>query len=225
MVLLTSPQALTTIQIFSIPTFDAALSLARLDRPKEIVQSMLIFDAAAKEIGSAVTPFSIRKAIPKLEAVLKLTPNHLSAKFLLQYANGTFPNRLSVRSAVERIFSIARPVLQVVSPERPAYHFTSSTYRRVAERLKRIEKIMPPDATDIFYGVQAFIGSVEDYDTFYEEIPSLGNAGALTAYVQANRKDSGRMSRLESIVKQIGTLGKAVDRLFTDTDYVKKLWR
>ncbi|HSI85702.1 MAG TPA: hypothetical protein VK970_18105, partial [Candidatus Methylacidiphilales bacterium] len=209
----------------AIPTFDNALALARLDRSTEIAEAMKEFNLAAKEIGPSVTPLTIRRSRTRLENVLKLTPNHLSAKYLLQLADGRFPQVLTVHTAVERIFSIARPILQIASPSRPTYHFTSATYRRVSAKLKPLEPILPRDAKDIYFGVQNFVGTVEDFDTFYEEIPSLANVQTLTAYVQANRTDAGRIGRLEDIIKQIQRLGKAIDKLFTDTDYVKKLWR
>ncbi|PTY03505.1 hypothetical protein DB346_06415 [Verrucomicrobia bacterium LW23] len=225
MVLLTSPNSLTQIQIFSIPTFDSALALARTDRPKELAEAMAEFNKAAIEIGPAVTPLMVNRSRAKLENVLKLAPNHLSAKYLLQLADNRFPTRLSLLTAVERIFSAARPILIIRSNERQVYHFSSQTYRRVISNLKRLERMLPREAEGVYFTTLALVGAVEDFDTFYENVPSIADSNTLTAYVQRYHSDAGRLSRLENLVKQFMNLSKATEKLITDTDLVKKLWR
>ncbi|MDD5262723.1 MAG: hypothetical protein PHD76_12835 [Methylacidiphilales bacterium] len=95
---------LTNIQIFSIKDIDQAKELACKDRSEPLKQSMELFQKLAESINSGHS-ISAPDTREQLNKVLGLTPNHLSARFLLQKSLGRIPARMSLEGSLREIFS------------------------------------------------------------------------------------------------------------------------
>lgn len=83
------------IQVFTLSHFDNALEIARTDKPEAMAASIAAFDALARSLEKNVSAVKSPDVVAKLKAILQKTPNHFSAKMLLQYATGTLPATLS----------------------------------------------------------------------------------------------------------------------------------
>lgn len=106
------------IQVFSIANFDQAFALAQKERKLEVQGSIDSFDRItnlyqdkAKNFGTSVRH---PKVIALLEEILKATPNHLSAKILLDHAQNRASKTLSLHGSTEFIEKRAFSIVDVI---------------------------------------------------------------------------------------------------------------
>jgi hypothetical protein len=133
---LEGPEPLARIEIFTIDTFDAAKALARLAPTGEVEQATQLFSndpQVAPNLPQASLLFqdARRLMLPggrweansprdrnvqaKLREVLRLQPNHVSAKWLLAAAGGTPPVRLTLQGSIAAMDDSAAGLLQAIT--------------------------------------------------------------------------------------------------------------
>lgn len=133
---LEGPEPLARIEVFTIDTFDSAKALARLAPSGEIdqaaqlfsndpqvfpnlAQASLLFQDASRLMlpGGRWSPDSLRnRAVQaKLREVLRLQPNHVSAKWLLTAATGTMPTKLTLQGSIAAMDDYAAGLLQAIT--------------------------------------------------------------------------------------------------------------
>lgn len=129
------PEPLVRIEVFGIDTFDAAKALARSLPETEIGKAEQLFSndpAVAPHLAQAGLLFDdVRRLLlpggrydnnllrdravqAKLREIVKLQPNHLSAKFLLAAAAGTLPLKLSLQGSIDAMDNAAESLLQAI---------------------------------------------------------------------------------------------------------------
>ncbi|MDB6070286.1 MAG: hypothetical protein JWL81_1457 [Verrucomicrobiales bacterium] len=132
---LEGPEPLVRIEVFSIDTFDSAKALARKLPETEagkaeqlfssdpavapnLAQAGLLFDDARRLLlpGGKFDNNLLRDRTvqAKLREILKLQPNHLSAKFLLAAAAGVLPVKLSLQGSIDAMDDAAESLLQAI---------------------------------------------------------------------------------------------------------------
>lgn len=98
-------KSLAGMQVFTVETFDQAFDLAAGDRPEAIQASL---DEFAK-LQTAFATGNVIEVIKKPEAqqllarVLERTPNHASARLMLDVARGEQTNELSLNGSLEEL--------------------------------------------------------------------------------------------------------------------------
>jgi hypothetical protein len=122
-VLLTDgPAPFAQIQIYSIATFDDAEALALQDKPAPVQQAVKEMAAVQdlllrnpSQIGSWLRN---QHVLAKLQAVQKLAPNNLSAKYLLMYAAGKVPHALSLAGSLDAVEYAAADLVSSIKANR-----------------------------------------------------------------------------------------------------------
>ncbi len=113
--LLQGIKPLYQIQVFSLKNFDQASDLAALDRPESVQKALDEFTLVQKALKKNNKYIYNGKVRAKLRTIVKLTPNHLSAKLLLLHSIKKAPKKLSlvgsltgVDQAGEKLLSMLR---------------------------------------------------------------------------------------------------------------------
>ncbi|HEX2746957.1 MAG TPA: S16 family serine protease, partial [Verrucomicrobiales bacterium] len=101
--LLQGPRPLLAIQVFTAEKFEDAKKVAISPRDPAVEKAVTEFAEIAKALNAQRDPsISLRhpKVVEKLKSVLKNAPNHLSAKLLLEMAEGTYSKVLSASGSL-----------------------------------------------------------------------------------------------------------------------------
>ncbi|BCX46873.1 ATP-dependent Lon protease [Haloferula helveola] len=99
---------LVGIQIFTLEDFEEARDISRMEKKGEVTRALAAFEEVAKDLkpgdrkanATLLADAGIRK---RLERVVELMPNHLSARLLLESGRGTLPKTLTVRGTLQQI--------------------------------------------------------------------------------------------------------------------------
>jgi len=112
--LLKGVRPVTAIQIFITETFDEAKKVASNPRDPAVAKAISEFSEIARVLNANANPaVAVRhpKVIERLRAVLKSAPNHLSARLLLDLAEGRSAKILSASGSLEAIQSESEALL------------------------------------------------------------------------------------------------------------------
>jgi len=112
--LLKGPRPLTSIQIFFAEKFEDAQKVASSPRDPGVDKAIAEFAEVARVLNAQANPGAAvkhPKVIEKLRSVLKNAPNHLSAKILLDMAEGKGAKALSAAGSLEAINSEAEALV------------------------------------------------------------------------------------------------------------------
>ncbi len=118
MLILEGPVNLAKIQIIEIETFDQALPVAKTheSRPPEIKQAIESFAEVQKVVNKTggLNLLSNQAIQDKLRSILKVMPNHLSAKYLLLKGMGRQPTGLTLAGSIQAIDRNAAPLINAL---------------------------------------------------------------------------------------------------------------
>lgn len=98
--LLKGIKPLYQIQIFSIKTFDQAFGLATKDHPESVQKALDEFAMVQKALKKNEKYIYNSKVRNKLRNIVKLTPNHLSARLLYLHSIKKGPKKLSLAGSI-----------------------------------------------------------------------------------------------------------------------------
>jgi hypothetical protein len=105
--LLDGIQQLLDIQIFTIKDFDEAHAISRAVKPKDVQETLSLFDDVVKVMkerrDDAESLLKNPEVQKRLAAVIERMPNHLSAQLLLAQGRGESPRTLTVRGTMSQI--------------------------------------------------------------------------------------------------------------------------
>ncbi len=113
-VLLQGIRPLLAIQIFTATKFEDAKKVASSPRDPSVEKAVTEFAEIAKVLNAQRDPSAMLRhprVVEKLKSVLKNAPNHLSAKLLLEIAEGTNSKVLSASGSLEAINSESEALL------------------------------------------------------------------------------------------------------------------
>ena len=163
MALLNGESSLWGIQIFSISTLQDAVALARRDRSPQLTEA--IKDFAALQVEQQHNPgfLSSQAVHDKLKHILELAPNHLSAKYLLQSAEGNQTKELSLAASqyytsliLSHYADLFRKGSQLAAITIPA-HLTESLQKRV----NMLRPIIKSDMKPLFIEVSLLVNQAQ----------------------------------------------------------------
>lgn len=221
---------LAAIQIFSLEDVDQAMDLAKQERPAQLNAAMKKFAQFQDIVKGKFLRNELRSKENRalLEETLNLAPNHLSARYLLDAANGKLPRRMTHRSSLDESFLAFGPMLVLLTPgteENPRsdlYTFTSSQIRGVMDRYKNLEGKIHPKAEDIFFGLRNFIIKVEVFQDQFGDVPHFNAHGKYLAHY---RKDLKRVNMLEDLREQWRKVYNQLTKLDYDNKFKEELLR
>jgi hypothetical protein len=87
------------IQAFAMKNLNDAVALARIDREAALADAIRLFAEVQQSLKKSPAYLKTPEAVSKLQQVLEKAPNHLSAKLLLQVAEGKAPRQLSAAAS------------------------------------------------------------------------------------------------------------------------------
>jgi hypothetical protein len=112
------PAPLFKIMVFGLTSFDEALALASTERTgplKEAIDEMkLITDVLKRDMRAAPAILKTPQAVARLQSVLTKAPHCLSAKYLIQYAQGRLPTRLTLEGSIEAADADAQGIAHAI---------------------------------------------------------------------------------------------------------------
>ncbi len=224
-----SYRSIAGIQIFSLSTLDDALALARSDRAQNISSAMSAFAEVQAMLDKGGTLGNPQVAA-KLDEILKLAPNHLSARFLSDKIKGVAPTALTPGTALNEVFEAASPVFsfsRALSREDErklgyrSYYTISlrkQVYSNVQKQLQLLEKKVPPQVQNTYYAIVNLSNAVEFFDEEYHGVP---HRTTLKMYLIDHPNDPTRMSRLDDINKCYETMVAEITKLEYDKKFIE----
>jgi hypothetical protein len=94
------PSLLANLQVLGADTLTDAASLARADRDEKIATALSLYAGIQDELKKFPEHTHLKAVQEKLEQVIAIAPNHLSAKLLLAYGQNKSPKKLSAGAAL-----------------------------------------------------------------------------------------------------------------------------
>ncbi|PAW76152.1 MAG: hypothetical protein B9S32_16165 [Verrucomicrobia bacterium Tous-C9LFEB] len=222
-------RAASEIQIFSINTLDEAIGLARQDRSEKLNEAIKVFAEVQQDLNGSGSIGSAETAT-KLDKVLDLAPNHLSAKYLREKTRGALPTLLTPTAAIDELFNAAGPLMlffnsldkeeQKKYSNRQILVFTlpKATYTGVREQLTQLEKKMPPQIQSTYYAMINLLDRVEYFDGQYKGVP---HRSAVNLYNANFSNDLPRRTRIDDISKQYQVLIGELTKLDYDKQFIE----
>jgi hypothetical protein len=98
------PSLITDIQVIGAETLDDATAAARVDRNEKLSRALDDFGSLAQILKKSPGRVHTKDTQDKLNRVLELAPNHISAKLLLLLAQNKAPQKLSATASLYYTF-------------------------------------------------------------------------------------------------------------------------
>ena len=174
------PQSLMGINVFTIKEFDHARDLAMLVKPPALTTALLEF---AKVIQAAppkdkAGPWLKQAAVTaQLRKVVQAAPTHLSAKLLLEYAEGRAPTVLSLTGSIEAIDRESFEVLQAIRSSRTGGSFSGIRQDKLGDAIYRLRRMR----TQLHPGTRRLLDSMESFSSIIRTF--LGNPPRTAAFI------------------------------------------
>lgn len=166
MALLYGNSAIWDIQVFSATTLQDAIAVARTDRPTKIADAIRWFDELRPSLTKAEkTTLKDPATRTTLERILKLAPNHLSARRVLAMCDGTAPKTLSSNATLYQLSVIFYPCRKVLSSgetlDRTALPAHVTTLAR--KRLAGLRPMASKDLQNLVGDTAAFVEALDGF--------------------------------------------------------------
>jgi hypothetical protein len=119
--LMGEPEHLLRWEVVGLVTLEDALKLASATKPPALAKAHELFLSIRQ--AAATTPLSTLlknvKVQQRLGEIAQLTPNHLSAKLLLQFATGKLPGKMTLLTSQQAILRAAQPFWESIRKNDP----------------------------------------------------------------------------------------------------------
>ena len=186
-------EPLVSIQIFSANRFDEAHDLSRLpgERPAELNEAIEEFGRVQEVLGKPDGENWLKNqfVIEKLDKVVALAPNHLSAKYLLTRARNQEPGNLSLEGSLTQIDYAAEPLVRAIRQgrfdpgksglEADAYADALFALQRVRSKLDRRTLSCADAIIEFARLVREFVNNrPKSYNNLRSAVAEIENAGS-----------------------------------------------
>lgn len=129
-------------QVIAVDTLDQALDVMREDRSANLQAAIDRFEAVQRAVGKETPNLTRAHAglIPQLQEVLRLAPNHASARYMLEALQGKAPAMLSLGESLASVQRITRATLSMAAPSEGRRTIDQNA---IADGLARLAKLQP----------------------------------------------------------------------------------
>jgi len=150
------PDFFTQWEILTADTLDGALAVATQKSSEDLSHAHDYFktiqDLALK---NGVTKLAANHAVrSRLEEILKLAPNHLSAKILLLQGSGKRPMRLSEKSLAHELIPVIKKMNDTLQHKLYAYMLSASTLKNMHEEsrdsIDKLDRLVDRSHDDLY---------------------------------------------------------------------------
>ncbi|MES2467207.1 MAG: S16 family serine protease [Verrucomicrobiota bacterium] len=187
------PEILLSINVFSLKEFDQARDLAMLGRPAGLATALLEFDKIIKAAPPKAQALAwIRQAAvaTQLRKVIAAAPHHLSARLLLDFAEGRASAILSLTGSLEAIDREGQEVLQAIRVSLKQQNLSGIRKDGLGDalfRLRRLRGQMHPETRPLLDSmenysrlVRAFLSNPPRTEAFISKaVSGIQSAGSL----------------------------------------------
>ncbi|MEI8243995.1 MAG: S16 family serine protease, partial [bacterium] len=177
MTLLYPPDVLLGVQVFGVASLGELVEVARADRRRDLAQAIEQYRSVQQKVRrNSLLALSDAAVQETLAGVLKLAPGHLSAKYLLLYARGRSPTRLSLATSMQQIVACTGPLLVFLAPVAPAeVNLPDDAFRRARQSLAELRHKLDRDAEPLHAALLTLVTTLEKMNQVQAggETPSL----------------------------------------------------
>ncbi len=161
--------ALWNLHVFSIATLQDAIAVARKDRALNLTQAMQLFATLQSQLNAPPkSTLYTPKTRATLKHILELTPNDLSAKYLLAISDGTASKTLSANGTYYQLSVIYSPFREILFGDEKLDRFSLPLYKTVNAR-KRLAFLRPIADKSLLPLVADISNFIEAMDAFAED--------------------------------------------------------
>ena len=166
------PGAVTDIQVMGIATLTDAVATVRADRSPQLNQAISLFAAVQSQLKIRPADVKTKNVQLELQQVLALAPNHLSARELLAFSQGTQPKTLSATASRYYTFLSAGSMVDVLSEraESAGTHSVPSSVVRTG--LINLHKLRPLADVNVRPLIDAWCDFISSWNELQENITS-----------------------------------------------------
>ncbi len=165
-VLLEGPELLWRIQVFSLSTFDEAVETIRADRSLARQESEKLYSSIQSYLKEKGVAGINKKIYGALKKVVGQSPNHLSAKILIEYRQGKLKNRkLSITNSVYAIVGSGQFVLPIATSNRYKLvtKVDAAQLKEASDLLKKMKPVVPDEVKSLHSSYYSFVRALKDY--------------------------------------------------------------
>lgn len=203
--LMSELEVLAKFQIVSLVTLDDARAITAKERPEKIDKAFKLFAsvttaAATKPVSSLIKNPTF---VQRLQEIVALMPNHLSARLILLAAYGKVPGTITYATSRQAILKAIKPFVNVTSTNRPAKEI-QTVATEGGNVLLRLQPKAHPDVARYLAAMKAYLRAVNNLLDIQNDAQhqvmrnrALAEIGKLLANVQAEK---------EKLDKKEGTL-------------------
>lgn len=129
-------------QVLTVDTLDQALEVMREDRSANLQAALDRFEVIQRTVGKGTPNLTRAQAalIPQLQEVLRLAPNHASARYMMDALQGKAPARLSLGESLAGVQRITQATLKMAEPSEERRAIDQNA---VADGLARLAQLQP----------------------------------------------------------------------------------
>ena len=173
--------SLLKINIFTQKNFEDAYKLSRVNKAENITAAMEDYKKVADLVQAKGKDQLNHPAVKKkLQEVLDKTPNHLSAKVLLDFANGKHVKTLSLRGSFDEID------MEMVAFRRGLGEDSKTAAKESIEHLEEIEDILDSRVQPYFKEAMVLIKAIEKGNTDGEDDQAFSKR-IISLYMKASK--------------------------------------
>ncbi len=153
------------VQVFSIGTLQEAVGLLRMDRDAKVTESMKLFGGLRADLAKAErATLKSSATVGTLNKILELTPNCLSAKYLLQMADGSAGRTVSSSATIYDVVRILYPFRKLLASGQAIDHTSLSlvTMQNARRQIEALRRIAPGELLPLLNDAMAYAEAIND---------------------------------------------------------------
>ncbi|MCM8531673.1 MAG: hypothetical protein NE330_10970 [Lentisphaeraceae bacterium] len=156
-------------QIFTASKFTDALKIARVDRDKKTQEAINRFSKVSQIMDKGNSAIREKRdfLLSELEQIVKLTPNHESAKVLIKFFKKQRPKRLSLNGSADLLFMVVDRTLRISVNE--AYKTSEEAFVYNRSFLKRSSRMLDPITARFTSKLSSYITTLIKYRNLLEK--------------------------------------------------------
>lgn len=169
LVVLKSPEFLTQIQIIAVDSVAAAQKVARLDRDKDTLANLALYDEIrgilARPGGAGVRDPEV---VAKLNQLTQQMPEHASAQYLLLQSQSKLPRTLSLAGSMNALFEASGPVQPILLMQKIEKfpRLPSQQYETANKNLNALQFRIDPRAKTLYLELSKFLNQWQRMESF-----------------------------------------------------------
>lgn len=220
MLLTGSTRILHEIQIFSIATLQDAVALARTDKPAGLQKAIDRFAQIQAHLDTHPGAYRENpRVLAALKEVVKLAPNHLSARSLVLKAYNRLPKSLSAATSLQETLIAAGPLLPFLQGQ--AHHdsqrLLEGPLNQARKQLASLQRVTDQRTTPLCRHLLAYADAVDVYQKLRESKPRSSSELAKRSYDKNLADASTRLRdaqvKVSDFLARLGNDRKLVEEL------------